>query len=164
MVGANELKHTKGWSQSSRSIAESRLEWVTYFAWMYHMEVHGAWEVRGQRDEAVPKRSCFVALRATDSQEFVLQTRPIKCQFNPGLMGTERVTILPCDPIDTTSSETGSAWMIPLFSCSNSCSPEYSVVYFERNMSVIFAKYIYIYTKRYIYIYTNPYPVITHST
>lgn len=71
-------------------------------------------KARGEKDATGPKCSCFVAVCAlNESQGLVLQTRPIQYQFNPGLMSTERVTILTCDSIDISLSGTGLVWVVP---------------------------------------------------
>lgn len=49
----------------------------------------------------------------SESQGFVLQTGPMKYQFDPRLMGIERATLLACDSIDINSSRTSLAWMTP---------------------------------------------------
>jgi len=73
--------------------------------------VHG--KAREEKDATGPECPCFVAVGIfSESQGSVLQTGPIKYQFGPRLMGTERATLQACDSIDRNSSGMSLAWMI----------------------------------------------------
>lgn len=77
----------------------------------------GVWvlgTVRGEKGATGPLCPCFDTVGGlSESQGFVLQTGPMKYQFDPRLMGIERATLLACDSIDINSSRTSLAWMIP---------------------------------------------------
>lgn len=57
----------------------------------------------------------------SESQGCVLQTGPIKYQFDPTLMGVERATLLASDSLDVNSSRMSLAWMISQMRATEKC-------------------------------------------
>lgn len=75
----------------------------------------GAWGCEEREKDATgPQCPCYDAVEGlSESQGSVLQTGPIKYQFDPTLVDVERATLLACDTIDINSSRMSLAWMIP---------------------------------------------------
>lgn len=111
--GTRELKHTNDLTERQKYDRNPGLSQLCMFPQCIPpVWVLGA--VRREKDATGPQCPFYDAVGGlSESQGSVLQTGPIKYQFDPTLVDVERATLLACDIIDIYSSRMSLAWMIP---------------------------------------------------